>query len=344
MIQATPTIGPRKLVGMYVGCVASVASKRTPSLRGPRRGHPRRRSLDGARHGGGPVLSEHAVIAHEAPRGVAARASGAIVRRAVASACSEGMALCDSVDVPFDRVARDVPLTTKMIRAATKAQRRLRALRGAPGARRRSRRQHAGAPRRLTSSKGIEITSAAAYEWGRFPGSPRPTAQHVARSACRSCTRSTWRSTSSTLGYELRAQATRAHFVDASRYFEDVVRSAGAANLDNALEQFLAHHIRSLELASRGQADGGAARARLRAPLLRRRVRGGSPHRGRLEHRQRSGSGGATISATRAACRSNGHSTASLATQRHWASPSSWACPLLAHHRRWVPRPLTGRV
>jgi hypothetical protein len=56
-------------------------------------------------------------------------------------------------------------------------------------------------------------------------------------------------------GYELRAQAKRAHFVDAGRPIGDVVRAAAAVgDVDNSLGQFLAHHLRSLELASRGNA------------------------------------------------------------------------------------------
>jgi hypothetical protein len=54
-------------------------------------------------------------------------------------------------------------------------------------------------------------------------------------------------------GYEVRAQATQAHFVDAGRPIDEVVRAAAGGDVDNALAQFLAHHIRSLELAARGE-------------------------------------------------------------------------------------------
>ena len=192
---------------------------------------------------------EHAVIAHEGLAELPPELR-AIVRRAVASARSEGMALCDSVDVPFDRVARDIPLTTKMIRVRRSVDcvpyAALPALAG----------DHADSTRELravlTSSKGIEITSAAAYEWGRFQEAldQLPNTSLERMSFVHALDVAFYFVDP---GYELRAQATRAHFVDASRRFEDVVRSAGAANLDNALEQFLAHHIRSLELASRGQ-------------------------------------------------------------------------------------------
>jgi hypothetical protein len=56
-------------------------------------------------------------------------------------------------------------------------------------------------------------------------------------------------------GYELRAQRTRSHFVDASRPLHDLVREVGLAGaVDNAVGQFLGHHLRSLQLATHGRA------------------------------------------------------------------------------------------
>jgi hypothetical protein len=53
-------------------------------------------------------------------------------------------------------------------------------------------------------------------------------------------------------GYELRAQATQAHFADAGRPIDEVVRIAATGRVDSSLGQFLAHHLRSLQLAALG--------------------------------------------------------------------------------------------
>jgi hypothetical protein len=102
----------------------------------------------------------------------------------------------------------------------------------------------------IATQKGIEITSAAAYEWGRFE-------QALARLPNASLERMSFVHALDVdfyfidPGYELRAQATQAHFADGGRSIEEAVRSVAATgNVENSLGQFLAHHLRSLELAA----------------------------------------------------------------------------------------------
>ena len=110
----------------------------------------------------------------------------------------------------------------------------------------------------LLTKRGIEITSAVAYEWKRFEDAlARPAGILLERM-------SFVHALDVDLyfidpGYELRAQRTHGHFIDGGRRIEDVLRSAVAGQLDNSLAQFLAHHLRSLGLA----ADGAVTEALL---------------------------------------------------------------------------------
>lgn len=63
--------------------------------------------------------------------------------------------------------------------------------------------------------------------------------------------------------YSKRAEGARAHFQDSSAPLEEILRRATAAgDLDNALGQTMAHHLRSLALAVRSRGQSGAEQAR----------------------------------------------------------------------------------
>src|SRR4029079_17789238 len=105
--------------------------------------------------------------------------------------------------------------------------------------------------RRVVSmGKGREITTAAAYQWDRFveavdrlPNTPLERMAFVHALDVDFYYIDP--------GYEVRASASRAHFVDGGRSIAEVVERAGRAGaVDNAVGQFLAHHLRSLQLAS----------------------------------------------------------------------------------------------
>jgi len=191
---------------------------------------------------------EHVVIAHDGlmqlPPEVRDVISGAVDR-----ARSEGMELCARADVPLEAVAQQRPLETRMIRTEVRVDCVPYSALPALAA------DHANSAAELrtvlTTPKGIEITSAVAYEWGRFRGALErlPTASIERMSFVHDLDVAFYFIDP---GYEVRAQATRAHFVDAGRSIADVMRSAAGGDLDNSLAQFLAHHMRSLELASRG--------------------------------------------------------------------------------------------
>jgi len=192
---------------------------------------------------------EHVVIAHDGvmqlPPDIREVLQGAVSR-----ARGEGLRLCPRMDLPIEDFAQSRPLETRMIHSEVGVDcvpyGALPALAG----------DHASSAAELravvTSDKGIEITSAAAYEWGRFrealarlPNSPleRMSFVHALDVAFYFIDP----------GYELRAQATQAHFIDGGRSIEETVRGmATNGELGNALAQFLAHHLRSLELGARG--------------------------------------------------------------------------------------------
>jgi hypothetical protein len=189
---------------------------------------------------------EHVVIADD---GIAqlAPAVRQVLEDAVERARRDGLALCRAVDVRFEDVAQQKQLVTRMMRSDVSVPcvpySALPALAG----------DHASSPRELravlTSAKGIEITSAAAFEWRRFR-------KETERGPTTSLERMSFVHELDVdfyfidPGYELRAQATRAHFADAGRPLADVARGVVTGAIDNSLGQFLVHHIRSLASAA----------------------------------------------------------------------------------------------
>jgi hypothetical protein len=191
---------------------------------------------------------EHTVISQDGIAQLPLEARD-VIRAAVIEANREGLKLCDTVDLTLERAVQNRPLKTKMIQLEKSVDcvpyAALSALAG----------DHSDSAvelrRVLLSDKGIEIVSAAAFEWRRFlhaleqlPNTPvdRMPFVHALDVAFYFIDP----------GYELRAQATRAHFADAGRPLRDLVRESEAGKIDNALGQFLAHHVRSLSLAARG--------------------------------------------------------------------------------------------
>ncbi|HEY8074940.1 MAG TPA: hypothetical protein VIF62_12540 [Labilithrix sp.] len=169
---------------------------------------------------------------------------------AIARARRDGLRVCASADTKLESVVQRKPLVTKMVQTDVSVEcvpyAALPAIAG----------DHAVSAADLraivTGTRGLELTSAAAYEWGRFhqalEAGPNATIERM--------------SYVHELdvdfyfldpGYETRAGATRAHFVDASHTVAEIARhAADAGAIDNALGQFLAHHVRSLESAARG--------------------------------------------------------------------------------------------
>ena len=191
---------------------------------------------------------EHVVLEHDGVMQLPPELRD-VLRDAVRRTRGEGMNLCAQIDVPLDEVAQRRALDTRMIHSETSVDcvpySALPALAG----------DHAGSAAELrtvlTTKKGIEITSVVAYEWSRFEAA-------FARLPNRSLERMSFVHALDVAlyfvdpGYELRAQATHAHFSNAGRPIEDVLVRAEAGTVDNSLAQFLAHHLRSLELAARG--------------------------------------------------------------------------------------------
>jgi|HubBroStandDraft_6_1064221.scaffolds.fasta_scaffold10057_3 hypothetical protein len=192
---------------------------------------------------------EHVVIAHDGLMQLPPELRD-VLQDAVSRSRREGLRLCARVDLPIEDFAQKRALDTHMIHVDSGLDcvpySALPALAG----------DHANSTAELRevimSQKGIEIASAAAYEWGRFEAA-------LARLPNASLERMSFVHALDVdfyfidPGYELRAQATQAHFVDGGRRIEDAVREiAATGNVDNALGQFLAHHLRSLELAARG--------------------------------------------------------------------------------------------
>jgi len=192
---------------------------------------------------------EHVIIAHDAMMELPPELRD-VLKDAVARARGDGLSLCARVDVPIEDIAQKRPLQTRMIHSELDAgcvpYSALPALAG----------DHASSAAELrtllTTRKGIELTSAAAYEWGRFQAAldRLPNSSLERMSFVHSLDVDFYFIDP---GYELRAQSTQAHFTDAGRRLEDVVRIAAATGrADSALAQFLAHHLRSLQLAARG--------------------------------------------------------------------------------------------
>ncbi len=193
---------------------------------------------------------EHVVIAHDGLMQLPPEVRD-VIKDAVSQARSEGIPLCARVDVPLEEIAQNRPLETRMLRTEVRVDcvpySALPALAG----------DHASSAAELrtvlTTPKGIELTSAVAYEWGRFKEilERRPAASLERMSFVHDLDVAFYFIDP---GYDVRAQATRAHFVDAGRPLDEVLRAAEDGDVDNSLAQFLAHHLRSLELASRREA------------------------------------------------------------------------------------------
>ena len=192
---------------------------------------------------------EHIVIAHDGLEQLPPELRD-ILRDAVARARADGLRLCERVDVSIEDVAQAQPLQTRMLHAERGAgcvpYAALSALAG----------DHANSAAELrtvlTSQKGIELTSAAAFEWSRFRAAlERLPNASLERMAFVHALDVAFYFINP--GYELRAQATQAHFADSGRPIDEVVGIAAATgSVETALGQFLAHHLRSLQLASRG--------------------------------------------------------------------------------------------
>jgi len=174
-----------------------------------------------------------------------------VLRSAVGRARDEGLALCDRVDASLEDVVVRRPLETRMVRSQVRVECVPYAALGALAG------DHASSIFELrtvlASPKAIEITSAVAYEWSRFQDALRGLPNT-------SIERMSFVHELDVVfyfidpGYELRAQATRAHFVDAGRPIDAAVREAAeTGRVDDALGQFLAHHLRSLDLATRAR-------------------------------------------------------------------------------------------
>jgi hypothetical protein len=192
---------------------------------------------------------EHVVIAHDGVMQLPPEVRD-VLQEAVSRARAAGLRLCPRMDLPLEDFAQKRPLETRMIHSAVGVDcvpyAALPALAGdhSNGA--------AELERVITSQKGLEITSAAAYEWGRFE-------EALARLPNASLERMSFVHALDVdfyfidPGYELRAQATQAHFVDGGRRLDESVRAIVATGrLDNSLAQFIAHHLRSLGLAAHG--------------------------------------------------------------------------------------------
>jgi hypothetical protein len=191
---------------------------------------------------------EHVVIAHDGLMELPGEIRD-VVRDAASRARSDGVPLCARVDMPLEDIAEDRPLVTRMVRSEVRVDcvpySALPALAG----------DHASSAAELrtvlTTQKGVEITSAVVYEWRRFK-------EALERLPAPSLERMSFVHDLDVAfyfidpGYDVRAQATRAHFVDAGRSLDDVMRSAARGDVESALAQFLVHHLRSLELAARG--------------------------------------------------------------------------------------------
>jgi hypothetical protein len=190
---------------------------------------------------------EHVVIAHDGTMQLPAELR-AVLQDAVSRARSEGLPLCPRMDLSIEDLARNTPIATRMIRSDIGVDcvpyAALPALAG----------DHANdvaeLRRVLTTQKGIEIVSAVTYEWVKFeeafarlPNDPleRMSFVHALDVALYFVDP----------GYELRAQATHAHFVDGGRPIEEALRIlATTGSVESSLAQFVAHHLRALQLAA----------------------------------------------------------------------------------------------
>lgn len=189
---------------------------------------------------------EHVVLTSDGHAALPAELR-AVIAVAVAAARSEGLSLCASTDLRLDEVLEDVPLKTpSLVSPSRVACVPYAALPGLAG-------DHAADVAELrsvlTTSRGIELVTAVAYEWRRFH-----------RSALRGQASLDRMSFVHDLdvelyfidpGYVERARATRAHFRDVGRSFDDVLRALGAeGRIDEVTSRVVFHHVRSLLLAA----------------------------------------------------------------------------------------------
>lgn len=174
----------------------------------------------------------------------------AIIADAVAAARREGLNLCERTDLSLDEVLRNTPLATPMIRTpASVGCVPYVALPGLAG-------DHASDVDELrtvlTGSKGIELVSTVAYEWQRFR-------ENMLRGQSSLDRMSYVHDLDVALyfidsGYVTRARATRVHFRDVGRPFDDVLRElASQGRIDDQLGRIVFHHMRSLILAAKGR-------------------------------------------------------------------------------------------
>jgi hypothetical protein len=193
---------------------------------------------------------EHVVIAHDGITQLPSEIR-AVLNDAVSRARGQGVPLCASVDLSLDDVAQRKPLETKMIRAEISVDCIPYAALPALAA------DHSSSALELLAvlmnRKAIEISSAAAFEWARFRAAQErlPNTSLERMSFVHDLDVAFYFIDP---GYELRAQATRTHFVDADRRLDELVRDAATTgSVDKAFAQFLAHHLRSLGLAAHAQ-------------------------------------------------------------------------------------------
>ena len=174
----------------------------------------------------------------------------AIIAEAVAAARREGLNLCERTDLSLDEVLKSTPLRTPMIRTpASVACVPYVALPGLAG-------DHASDVDELrtvlTGSKGVELVSTVAYEWRRFRESALRGQSSLDRmSFVHDLDVALYFIDS---GYVTRARATRVHFRDVGRPFDDVLRDlASQGRIDDQLGRIVFHHMRSLILAANGK-------------------------------------------------------------------------------------------
>lgn len=175
----------------------------------------------------------------------------AILRSAVLRTRDEALPLCANVGSGLDDLSPKTPLRTRSVRAHLGLDCVPFAALPALAA------DHSNDASELrgvvVGTRGRELVTAAAYEWRRFQ-------EEIALGAKTPLERMSFVHELDVdfyfidPGYEIRAGLTHAHFVDAGRSIETIVRDAGrVASLDNAVAQLTAHHLRSLELAARGR-------------------------------------------------------------------------------------------
>lgn len=193
---------------------------------------------------------EHVVIANDAIDQQAPEVR-AILRAAVAKTRDESLPLCPNVTIGLDGLSAKTPLRTADVRAKMGFDcvpfSALPALAA----------DHSNGTAELrgiiVGPRGRELVTAAAYEWRRFQ-------DELVRSPKSPVERMSFVHELDVdyfyidHGYEVRAGMSRAHFVDAGKSIERVVRDAAVAGaVDNATAQVVTHHLRSLELAARGR-------------------------------------------------------------------------------------------